>query len=188
MTPLCHGLRLNWGSRQDLSALSALYREALLETQPMETLRIMASPGGGGISRLVHHGSILVGHTLFLPIDIKGEGLKQAPRFMGLASLLVHPEYRERGIGSMLVEDGIRACTARGHEALYSATLPDFLMRFGFLPFQGGKTGQASKLWMRPLSYSGLQGWQGDVQFHPMILNPLHTTTAPLSSRQASGQ
>ncbi|ABK45180.1 GCN5-related N-acetyltransferase [Magnetococcus marinus MC-1] len=171
MTPLCHGLRIRWATRQDRTALNALYRADMTDVQPMESLHSMASSSGGSISRLVYQGSSLVGHALFLPIDVHDD-TPQSPRFVGMASLFVHPNHRGLGIGSMLVEDGIRACTARGHEALYSATHADFLMRFGFLPYLANATGHAPRLWVRPLSYRGLLGWQGEVQFHPMILRP----------------
>ena len=73
----------------------------------------------------------LVGHILFsrLPIEGAHGRLTEAA---ALAPLAVRPEYQGKGVGSALTKAGIRACTARGVDAIIVVGDPKFYRRFGF--------------------------------------------------------
>ena len=74
----------------------------------------------------------IVGHILFTPVIASDSAHKV--KGIGLAPMAVLPEYQHQGIGSLLVEAGLRILDARncpfvivlGHTAYYP--------RFGFVP------------------------------------------------------
>jgi putative acetyltransferase len=74
----------------------------------------------------------IVGHILFSPVRIEGNG--PICTGMGLAPISVLPEFQNQGIGSQLIEKGLELLAAKscpfvvvlGHAAFYS--------RFGFEP------------------------------------------------------
>jgi putative acetyltransferase len=46
--------------------------------------------------------------------------------------MAVLPGWQRRGVGSMLVEAGLRECTAAGYQAVVVVGHPDYYARFGF--------------------------------------------------------
>jgi putative acetyltransferase len=72
----------------------------------------------------------LVGHILFstLPI-LTPEGTVEA---LALAPMAVVPSHQRRGIGSMLVREGLRTCAAMEHRIVVVVGHPEFYPRFGF--------------------------------------------------------
>ena len=73
----------------------------------------------------------VVGHILFTPVSI---GDADAPlSATGLAPMAVLPEFQRRGIGSALVNAGLDACRAAGHDLAVVLGHPDFYPRFGFV-------------------------------------------------------
>jgi putative acetyltransferase len=46
--------------------------------------------------------------------------------------MAVVPSHQRRGIGSMLVREGLRACAEAGHRVVIVVGHPDFYPRFGF--------------------------------------------------------
>nr|CRH06860.1 putative N-acetyltransferase [Candidatus Magnetococcus massalia] len=180
MARLCEGLQLSWGERKDTHEMASLYQEVLGKTLSSEQVRLLVTPPSSGLSRIVRHRGQIVGHHLMLPL-MSGGG-PQSPRLMGIASLLVHPDWRSLGIGGLLVEDGIRACSARGYNALFTATLPDYFLRFGFAPYYGAAYGKPPIAWVRPLSSMGLLGWEGHVIFHPLSPFPQLMEPKPLQT------
>jgi putative acetyltransferase len=82
------------------------------------------------ISLVAVEGEKVVGHIFFSPAVINHNG--KEIKGIGLAPMAVHPEYQNKGIGSLLVEEGIKrlketSCPfiiVLGHEKYYP--------RFGF--------------------------------------------------------
>lgn len=74
----------------------------------------------------------VIGHILFSEVVI--EDLDKRLCGVGLAPMAVSPERQNEGIGSRLVEHGLKAC----REARYPFTVvlghPEFYPRFGFVP------------------------------------------------------
>jgi putative acetyltransferase len=77
-------------------------------------------------------GATIVGHVLFTPITIEPTG--GAVRAAGLGPIAVVPGLQRRGIGTALVEAGLRECARLGQHAVVVIGHPDFYSRFGFRP------------------------------------------------------
>jgi len=73
----------------------------------------------------------IAGHILFSPVALADHpGL----RLMGLGPMAVVPEYQRRGIGSALVQTGLKRCKELGFLAVVVVGHPDYYPRFGFVP------------------------------------------------------
>jgi len=94
------------------------------EAMLVEALRRAARPG---ISLVA-----VAGHIFLSPVRMNpaGDGIIA----MGLAPMAVHPDHQRRGIGSMLVREGLRACRAIGANVVVVLGHPGFYPRFGFIP------------------------------------------------------
>ena len=74
----------------------------------------------------------LVEHILFSPVTLEDDN--SGIPIAGLAPMAVVPECQRKGIGSMLVEEGIRRCKEAGYAAIVVLAHPDYYPRFGFAP------------------------------------------------------
>ncbi len=72
----------------------------------------------------------VIGHILFLPIDIVSEN-KRCETLM-LAPLSVHPDFQNQGVGSKLVTEGLSAARKFGFHSVLVVGHPTYYPRFGF--------------------------------------------------------
>ncbi|MBE9169951.1 N-acetyltransferase [Pleurocapsales cyanobacterium LEGE 06147] len=73
----------------------------------------------------------VIGHIMFSYVDLVNQETKQV---LLLAPLSVKPEFRNRGVGSKLVEVGLEAAEAMGETAIVVLGHSGFYSRFGFIP------------------------------------------------------
>lgn len=71
----------------------------------------------------------VVGHILFSEIIIQSQSDVSA---LALAPLAVRPEFQNQGIGSQLVQQGLKQCQTLGHKVVVVVGYPSFYTRFGF--------------------------------------------------------
>lgn len=111
-----------------------------------ETLSLVATSGGQ-----------VVGHIFFSPATIETDDRRIVG--MGLAPMAVLPDRQHQGIGSRLVEEGLRRIRATSCPFVVVLGHPDYYPRFGFEP--------ASRYDLR-------SQWDGipDEAFMAMILDP----------------
>lgn len=102
--------------------------------QPDESRLVEAVRHGGhsAISLVAVNEDRIVGHILFTPVDLVSSG--SAVNVLGLGPMAVLPELQRRGIGSKLVEAGLRECSGVGCQAVVVIGHPEFYPRFGFRP------------------------------------------------------
>ena len=98
-----------------------------------EEARLVDALRAGGHARVflvAEVDGLIVGHVMFstLPI-VTPEGTIEA---LALAPLAVVPSHQRQGIGSMLAEEGLRACRDAGHRVVVVLGHPEFYPRFGF--------------------------------------------------------
>lgn len=76
--------------------------------------------------------NLIVGHILFSKIKIKSE--EKETTALALAPLAVRPDYQNKGIGTKLVEKGLKECKRLNHKIVNVLGHPNFYPKFGFTP------------------------------------------------------
>jgi len=105
----------------------------------------------------------IIGHILFSPVSI--EMTDGRTEILSLAPMAVLPEYQRNGVGTALVEAGIKACRDTAYQSVVVLGHPEFYRRFDFSPVltQSLKTpfGEGDA-WMAlelvPRSFQGIVG------------------------------
>ncbi|AFZ09054.1 GCN5-related N-acetyltransferase [Oscillatoria nigro-viridis PCC 7112] len=75
----------------------------------------------------------VVGHIFFSPVVVAGKCSSNLS-IQGLAPVAVLPEYQRQGIGTLLIQQGLKECGRSGFHAVVVLGHPDFYPRFGFIP------------------------------------------------------
>jgi putative acetyltransferase len=84
------------------------------------------------LSLVAADGGRIVGHILFPPVTISSpEGDIAA---LALAPMAVLPECQGRGIGALLVKEGLATCRRLGHRIVIVVGHPAYYPKFGFFP------------------------------------------------------
>jgi len=118
----------------DIPAIDTVNREAFGQDGEARLVRALRKGGDyipGSSLVAVHEGKI-IGHILFAPISIESEDASVPA--VALAPLSVLFEYQCRGVGSGLVEEGLRICREQGHRIVIVVGHPTYYPRFGFTP------------------------------------------------------
>lgn len=75
------------------------------------------------------------GHVLFSRIGIQPPDPKLPEEVaLALAPLSVHPDFRNKGIGSELVTQGLKTCRHHGYSLVVVVGEQSYYARFGFVP------------------------------------------------------
>ncbi|UCG53754.1 MAG: N-acetyltransferase [Candidatus Latescibacterota bacterium] len=82
------------------------------------------------VSLVATRGDSIVGHILFSPVTVERTG--GVVEGMGLAPMAVLPEYQRQGVGSALVEFGLKALRERSCPFVIVLGHPEYYPRFGF--------------------------------------------------------
>ena len=117
--------------RQAIFAVNAGAFETTAEAELVERLREQAHPL---ISLVAEQAGRTVGHILFSPVTVEGNG---SLFLMGLGPMAVLPEQQRQGIGSALVRAGLDRCRKSGVQAVVVLGHPRYYPRFGFEPASG---------------------------------------------------
>jgi len=136
------------------------------EADLVDALRTHAHPH---ISLVAVLDGQVVGHIFFSPVSIESDG--DAFLAIGLAPLAVLPDYQNKGIGTELVQAGLRECRRLGHEVVVVLGHPEYYPRFGFVPAsQRGIRSEydvADEVFMvAELTPGALKGREGLVKYH----------------------
>lgn len=112
----------------DRAAIRRVHERAF--TRPNEAVLVDALRDAHAhvISLVVEDDGLVAGHVLFSPVTV-GEG-----RGLGLGPMAVVPERQRRGLGSLLVREGLAECRRHGHGVVVVLGHPGFYSRFGFAP------------------------------------------------------
>jgi putative acetyltransferase len=137
----------------DLNAVHEVNRLAFGQDAEADLVDGLRAGGFVRLSLVAEVGGQIAGHILFsrLPIIIR-TGVVEA---LALAPMAVLPTHQRRGIGTKLVEEGLRACREAGHRIVLVLGHPTFYSRFGFSaklaepltsPFGSGESWMAVEL------------------------------------------
>lgn len=83
-----------------------------------------------GLSLVAVQGTKIVGHILFTLITIEAESTRVPA--LALAPLAVRPEKQLQGVGTALIEQGLKVCYQLGHSIVVVLGHSDYYPRFGF--------------------------------------------------------
>lgn len=153
----------------DLNAIHEVNRLAFGQDAEADLVNGLRRGGFVRMSLVAEVNGQIVGHILFSKVTITTEtGVIEA---LALAPMAVLPMHQRRGIGTKLVEEGLRACQEAGHRIVVVLGHPGFYPRFGFSAamaeplastFGGGEAWMAVEL--VPGSLAGVVGrveWPG---------------------------
>ena len=120
------------------------------------------------ISLVAEENKAIVGHILFSPVTIDGDS---RARIIGLAPMAVLPNWQRKGVGTKLINEGLRACEQAGYEIAVVLGHPHYYPRFGFLPsVKFGITSEydvpADVFMVKELREGALHGITGTIKYH----------------------
>lgn len=87
------------------------------------------------LSLVAVSGDRIIGHILFPPITIVSK-TAETPA-LALAPLSVHQDYQCLGIGTALIEEGLKECQRLGHRIVIVVGHPSYYPKFGFTVARG---------------------------------------------------
>lgn len=118
--------------RGDEDAIAHLSDEAFGQRDESRVIDAVRRAGHAAISLVAVADARIVGHILFTPVAIDSPG--PAIVALGLGPMAVLPDMQRRGIGSRLVDAGLRECARIGCQVVVVVGHPEFYPRFGFRP------------------------------------------------------
>jgi putative acetyltransferase len=111
---------------RDVAAIRGVLEAAFptpAEARLVDALRLN---GRLSLSIVASDGAGVVGHVAFSPVQVgEASGL-------GLAPMAVLPEHQSRGVGALLVREGLATCAAQRHGFVVVLGEPEYYGRFGF--------------------------------------------------------
>ncbi len=117
---------------EDIAVIHQIVAQAFGRAAEANLVDALRRNGKGILSLVADDNGRVIGHILFSPVVIEdGERLVSG---IGLAPLAVSPERQNEGIGSLLVEQGLREGREAGHPFVVVLGHPNYYPRFGFVP------------------------------------------------------
>lgn len=151
------------------SAIREVHCSAFPSALEAELVDALRRGGNAVISRVAEVDGTIVGHVVFSPVTVVGGGA--AARGLGLAPLAVVPALQRRGVGSLLVREGIRACRESGWAFVVVLGAPAYYERFGFERASrlglGNEYGVDDEFMVVELAPGSLRGARGVVVYGP---------------------
>ena len=152
----------------DHPAIAEVNRLAFGQDDEADLVAALRDAGYATLSLVAEVEGQIVGHILFGPLTIVTNRDVAA---LSLAPMAVRPARQRQGIGSRLIEEGLRKCREAGHKIVIVVGHPDYYPRFGFRaklaetlssPFSGNPAWMALEL-----VPGALQGVAGTVKYPP---------------------
>lgn len=121
------------------------------------------------ISLVAEINNKLVGHILFTPVKLVDA--KKEIKIAGLAPMAVLPNIQNTGIGSKLVEDGLKQCEKENYEAVVVLGHPNYYPKFGFIPsvkfdIKSEYDVPDEVFMVKELNANSLKGQSGIIKYH----------------------
>ncbi|MCM2399500.1 N-acetyltransferase [Rhizobium sp. S95] len=131
------------------------------QTEPRIIERLRQA-GAMTISLVAEDGGDILGHIAFSPVTLAGG----ETGWYGLGPVSVRPDLQKRGIGSTLVNEGLKRLKMRDAQGCVLVGYPDYYKRFGFASCPTLKVEGVSPEYLLALPLRGPVP-SGIVAFHP---------------------
>jgi putative acetyltransferase len=138
-----------------------------VEARLVDALR---AAGAAIVSLVAEIDGEIVGHILFTEVTL--DPPRPVIDIVGLAPVAVKPGLQRGGIGSALIQEGLRRCGKLGYGAAVLLGHPSYYPRFGFLPAH--RFGLRCEFPSPPEAFmaielqpGGLEGEPATVHYHP---------------------
>lgn len=153
----------------DENAIEKIHTEAFSNDVEARLVHALEESSERLISLVAEDGDTLVGHILFSPVTLTGD--EGALRIMGLAPMAVLPSHQRKGIGTRLVEEGLKRCQDDGYDAVVVLGHADYYPRFGFRPadeydLTSEYEAPPGAFMVKELKAECLKGHRGTIQYH----------------------
>ncbi len=117
---------------KDVAAIRAVNERAFGQTEEANIVDRLRVSCADALSLVATMDDRIVGHILFSPVTIEGDG--RITEGMGLAPMAVLPEYQRQGIGTALVKIGLTMLRSRSCPFVIVLGHPEYYPRFDFEP------------------------------------------------------
>jgi putative acetyltransferase len=117
---------------EDIAAVRELNLKAFGQPDEADIVDKLRSDCPKLLSLVAEDQGRIVGHILFSPVTL--ERPEDTVEGMGLAPMAVLPELQRKGIGSKLVEEGLKRGRSAGWPFVVVLGHPEYYPRFGFEP------------------------------------------------------
>ena len=116
----------------DIDRIREINISAFGEESEANLIDALRKSGVPLISLVAEEDKTVIGHIMFSPVTIDN-GCSDISA-AGLAPMAVLPEFQRKGVGSMLVKEGLEQCKQAGYSAVIVLGHPEYYPRFGFVP------------------------------------------------------
>lgn len=135
-----------------------------------DVVAALHAAGAAPVSLLaVLDGRRIVGHVLFSEVEL--DPARPDLHLVGLAPVGVLPECQNRGVGSRLIHEGLKACRQAGYDAVVVLGDPAYYSRFGFTKASeygiGNEYGFDDPFMAVELESGALSGANGSAKYRP---------------------
>lgn len=114
----------------DVAAIRAVLLSAFPGAQEAGLVDALRAEGDLVLSLVAMRDGKVAGHAAFSRLSVDSrEGIFPA---LALAPVAVSPDYQRSGVGSALIEQGLRQLAAEGEGLVFVVGAPDYYRRFGF--------------------------------------------------------
>jgi len=117
---------------EDVSAIRIVNEQAFGRAGEADLVDALRRNGKAMLSLVAEYEGRIVGHILFSPATVRSGETELTGA--GLAPLAVIPDRQNQGIGSVLVEEGLRRLREEGQMFVIVLGHPNYYPRFGFDP------------------------------------------------------
>jgi putative acetyltransferase len=115
--------------KEDFEGVRRVNESAFSQPVEADLVDALRSGGAATVSVVAEVKGQMVGHILFSPVTVQGADDLKA---VGLGPMAVIPEHQRRGIGSILIKQGLEDCRRAGIQAVVVLGHPEYYPRFGF--------------------------------------------------------
>ena len=121
---------VRFATLKDAEGIRSVHLGAFPTPMEADLVERLGRAGDAVLSLVADDGGEIVGHILFSRMRVEADG--RTMDALGLAPVAVLPERQGEGIGSKLIEQGLRTAADFGAEIVFVVGEPSYYRRFGF--------------------------------------------------------